>query len=256
MKNRRWRQKTALLVFIRNADALRSDWRNRGLTRVCVAVAAFSLGLLCCCAKVVADERGPGFGLRVGYALPLGEIGGKESKSLYDIAAGQIPLQLDFSYRIVDAISIDAFAEWGYVFPGNSTGYVCDLVENHCRGFQWAAGLGAAYHFISDRPISPWLGLSLGYEWLGIDVETPEYDVRVIIHGMMYGLIEFGTDFDVGNGFSMAPILNWSIGQFQTISADCDNVSGGLCDGGQIDNPKVHMWLQIGMRILYRLGQP
>src|SRR5258706_3836456 len=69
-------------------------------------------------------------GLRLGYALPLGDIS-KDNK-MSDAVSGMIPIWLDLGYMITPNIMLGLYAQYGFVMLASQVKDACDAAGASC----------------------------------------------------------------------------------------------------------------------------
>ncbi|HET6338619.1 MAG TPA: outer membrane beta-barrel protein [Polyangiales bacterium] len=205
-----------------------------------------------------AHDRDTGFegGLRVGYGIPLGDADGGPDSSLSGGISGQIPIQIDLGYRVIPNLTIGLYGQYGFGFVGDDASDGCDASSQiSCSAHDIRLGIQAHYHFQPGQKLDPWIGLGLGYEWMGFSVEGGGLEVSSTLHGFEFFNFQAGLDIAVAEHFYIGPVLTLSFAQFSSLSIDCSS-SSGLCDqmpsaSGDIDEKALHEWLMIGVRGVY-----
>jgi outer membrane protein W len=206
-----------------------------------------------------AHDRDTGIevGLRVGYGIPLGDADGGANSSLSDGISGQIPIQIDLGYRVIPNLTIGLYGQYGFGFVGDQISDGCDASSQiSCSAHDIRLGIQAHYHFQPREKLDPWIGLGLGYEWLGISVEGGGLEVSTTLHGFEFFNFQAGLDIAVAEHFYIGPVLTLSFAQFSSASVDCSSSASGLCGqmfgaSGDIDEKALHEWLMIGVRGVY-----
>jgi hypothetical protein len=155
-------------------------------------------------ALVPLAARGAGdgveFGARVGYAIPLGDVGA-------DRSGNEIP----FSTWVEHAIPIDV--ELGYrfdphVYAGVYGGYsvisraYCETGDCSDHGFR--VGVNVQLHPLGQVPVDPWFGLGFGYEWLSFSQRFPTGNDDRMLQGFEFAILQIGIDFTVS---STSPVI-------------------------------------------------
>jgi hypothetical protein len=198
---------------------------KRSLTAALIAVAVASAS------PARADDSGFTVGLRASYAFPRGQV--VTASNLSDMVAGSIPLWFDLGYRFTKSFQVGAYAQYAGLF-GLSRVASCP-VNGNCSSNSTRFGLETSYAFFPDASFDPWVGLGLGYESLGANVEGSDRTVRGF-----EGLAQLGLDWHVTKSFSFGPFLSASVGRF-----------GGESLGGvstDFSDTAYHTWLQAGLK--------
>ena len=191
------------------------------------------------------EDSGVDLGVRLGYGIPLGEIA--ENGDLNDAVTGQVPIWIDAGYRITPNWVVGLYFQYGFAFLADS---LCPNGAD-CSAHDIRVGLQGQYRFMPREKVNPWLGLGIGYEWLGgsVSVTTPVGSAEVSLdgHGFEFVNLQGGADFQVGDGIGIGPFLSFSLGEYSRGSA---SVTGaGTASGSQdIQNKALHEWLTLGVR--------
>jgi outer membrane protein W len=216
-----------------------------------VALIAAVVALSCLCTTVARAERHTGFeaALRLGYGIPLGDAAG--NAELSDGIAGQVPLILDIGYRITPMVFLGVYGQYGFAWLSDNYADGCDATNASCSAHDIRLGIEAQFHFQPLEKLDPWIGVGIGYEWAGLDVEVGNMEVDTTLSGFEFINLQAGLDIRVSEHFYVGPFLNFSIGQYSSASASCSG--GGLCAdqfgvNGDIDDKAVHEWLMLGVR--------
>ena len=222
---------------------------RRRATRGCCLAAA-----LLCCTGTAAAESDVAFeaGVRTGIGIPLGKV--NDESDLNDVAALQIPLQLDVGVRLFSNLFLGAYVQYGIAFVSDDVA-ACDdsdLVDIDCSSSDVRLGIQAHYHFMPRKSLDPWVGLGFGYEWANLSFEAGNADVSVTVAGFEFFSLQFGLDIAVSKHFRVGPFLSFSLAQFDDATVDCSGVN--VCHGGvyaDVENKALHEWLMLGVRLAF-----
>jgi hypothetical protein len=209
-----------------------------------IAVVAVFLG------AATAQAQGPapsGFslGARLGYGIPLGDadggdpIGGVPPAAMTDLVSGQIPIQLDVTYRFNPNWQVGLYFQYGIAFPASS---FCPTGAS-CSGSNVRFGAEAMYTFPSQG-FSPWLGLGLGFEWQNLFASAGGVSADFQVSGFEYLIFQAGGDWHVSPNFKMGPFLSFSFGSYDSLKV----TALGVTQSGSIANTTTHEWLQLGLK--------
>jgi hypothetical protein len=173
-------------------------------------------------------------GLRLGVALPMGNVDGLTGDSLGETVGVVVPLWLDLGARIGEHVYVGPYGVFGVGDDGDAVS-VCG-----CAILYGRAGLNALYHLRPSAPVDPWFGVGGGYERLVIDGDTAPG-----VNGWA-GDVEAGADLAIaGSRVTLGPFAALSLGQFD--SPGTYFRSGGTTP---ISAPKaLHGWLMLGLRV-------
>lgn len=200
------------------------------------------------------DDDGPppdgfSFGARVGYAIPMGSIA-KDSDlggatDLSKTAAGMVPLWVDAGYRIDPHWYVGGYFQLGIV---STSGDVCRRVAGtgscSSSGTDLRFGAMAKYTFKPDGKVSPWVGLSTGYEILNLAVTVGANSADMSTKGWEFAGAHVGADFHPARAFTIGPMFSASFGQYASQSWSRPNGSGS----SDFNNTALHQWVMFGVR--------
>lgn len=170
-------------------------------------------------------------GLRLGYALPMGDTA-KDSK-LGDAVSGQVPIWIDAGYMVTPNILLGLYGQYGFVGTKN-----CDS----CSAHDLRIGIQGQYHISPAEGVDPWVGLGIGYESLSASQKNPLTggDIDSGVSGFEFLNLQGGADFKVTDAFSVGPFLSFSLGQFSKT-----NLNGTSQD---ITDKAIHEWFTFGAK--------
>jgi hypothetical protein len=190
----------------------------------------------------VADRPGIDFGVRLGLAVPFGDIDGNMGDGLASAFSSAVPVVLEGGYRFSRAVTAGLLFQYGFgqVKDDRTTGCGNGI---GCSGNITRLGVEGLYHFPVAGSFVPFLGLGLGYEWMKI---VEDNGAVFGAHGFEFVTLQGGGDYRVAPQVSLGPFLSFSVARYDTVS----NPAGRAFD---IANPAVHEWLQIGLRGLFNL---
>jgi hypothetical protein len=220
--------------LLRLATAARVIRRPTLRATACVLAVGFILGRP---ARATAD--GPTTlafegGLRLGVALPTGNVDGLSGDSLGATVGVLVPLWLDLGARIGDHVYVGPYGVFGVGNEGSA------LSACSCAILYGRAGLNALYHLRPREWVDPWFGVGAGYEDLVIDAGTSP-----AVSGWTAD-VEAGVDLAVGASHTrLGPFAAFSLGQFD---------SPGTYYRGESATPinapsALHGWLTLGVRV-------
>jgi hypothetical protein len=204
---------------------------------------------------VHAEDTGFEAGVRVGYGIPLGNAA--QDGKLSDGIGGQVPLMIDIGYRVIPNLFIGLYGQYGFGWVGDTISTACDMSSQvSCSAHDIRLGVEGQFHFLPRQKLDPWVGLGLGYEWLGISIEGGGLQVSETLSGFEFFNLQAGLDIAVTEHFYIGPFLNLSFAQFSSLSLDCSSGASSLCSNafgasGDIQNKALHEWLLIGVRGAY-----
>jgi hypothetical protein len=120
-----------------------------------------------------------------------------------------------------------------------------------CSAHDIRVGLQGQYRFMPKESVNPWVGLGIGYEWLGgsISANTPLGSVEgsFDVHGFEFLNLQGGADFKVADGVGIGPFLSFSLGEYTDGSVAATG-AGTVSGSGELANKSLHEWLTLGVR--------
>jgi len=203
-----------------------------------ITVAGLAVASLFVATSAMADEGGGGLeaGLRLGYALPMGEAA-KDSK-MSDAFSGMIPVWVDVGYRIDPSLYAGLYAQYGLLS-------IKDCPDGaDCSGSDIRFGVMGAYHLMPAESFDPWLGFGIGYEMTKVKFSAGGQDSSTTYKGLEFANLQLGGDYKVSDGFAIGPFLSFSLGQYSSAEVEMAGVSAS----GDITDKGMHQWLALGVR--------
>ena len=187
----------------------------------------------------ISERSGFELGLRLGYAMALGEVA--DGTDFRNAVTGQIPLRLDALYRVNGKYAVGVFAQYGYAFI---TDNFCSGAS--CSGAAYKLGIEATRHFSPGRWFVPWVGVSLGYEWLRLGRKESGYDYSVATRGFELLALQVGAEHFTSPRFAVGPFVGLSFGRYSSVSEP-------TYGSQEIESTSLHEWLEVGVRGAFRL---
>lgn len=207
-----------------------------------------------------ADDAESGFeaGLRLGYAVPMGDV--DKDDPLSDGISGHVPLWVDVGYRITPEVFLGGYGQYGFGALAGDIETACDNLEQQAEASGGSGscsisilrlGLQAQYRFTPERESSGWLGVGMGYEWMPFHLEASgmgtSVEATLTTSGFEFLNLQLGWDFDLSPSFRLGPFFAFSLAQFSDTEVEC---SGALtCPASpSLDEKAMHQWLFFGVR--------
>jgi hypothetical protein len=178
------------------------------------------------------ELTGLSLGARVGYGIPMGDA--RAGISLGDVVSGQVPVQLDATWRFDRSWRLGLYAQYGFA---SVAGAFCPARAS-CSGQNLRLGAQAAYAFAAGSS-SPWVGAGLGLEWQTATVSAGGVSDDLRLFGFEILNLQAGVDWRPSAGLALGPFVSFALGQYQTVT------SGGASASL---STALHEWLQLGVR--------
>jgi hypothetical protein len=200
------------------------------------------------------------FALRTGFGLPLGKYASVQSlasvrdddNAISDDTHGVIPIWFDAGYRLNEHLLLGAYFMFGVVLP--KTAPADNPLGGGCpEGFDCFAtgvrlGLQAQYSFAPEAVIDPWLGVGLGYEWVGTELEgevfSIPFDASTRYSGPDLLQLQGGADYHTSSIFSLGPFASVSAMRYTS----CSLTLAGEESRCELEEGGWHGWLVLGVR--------
>lgn len=182
-------------------------------------------------------------GARLGYALGLGDVGG--TLGMNDWVSGQLPLQLDLTWRVRPNVALGVYFAWGLGRAGGDLASACDEPGAGCFASVRRLGVQVLRSFGAIRGFTPWVGGGAGYEWSTLSASPSSGRVHATIRGWEYLNLQVGADYPAARRLSVGPYLLVSIAEYG------EGELGG--EGGDIRDRSLHAWLGLGVRGTFEL---
>jgi len=190
---------------------------------------------------------------RVAVAFPIGNATGDTARtpngtSLADLVAWAVPLELELGARIGPAF-VGGYVSYAFGRAGSALeGGTSRSASNVRFGFE------VLWHLGPDRPVDPWVGLGVGYEWLNLSIGGTGGAITGSARGFEWVNLQVGIDFSLGRNFRLGPFVRNRIAQYDTASLGLVNSQGGEASStGDIQSKAVHLWIDVGLRLAFLL---
>jgi outer membrane protein W len=213
--------------------------------------ALFAVAALAAAAPARADrDSGLALGIRAAYAVPFGSA--VQGTDLDKVTAGSSPLQLDVGWRFDRRWQAGAYLGYGFVRLADEANAALAAqgatnIDGHAL---MRLGVQGIYTLLPDARFAPWVGASVGYEWLRYASATVAgKESEVGVRGFEAGL-QLGADYRLGSSFAVGPFAAFSVGQYRSRMTW---VSGAGETATDVADKGVHEWLQLGIKGSFEL---
>ncbi len=193
------------------------------------------------------DSPGVALGLRVGYAVPFGDVSG-DGASLSSTFSGAVPLVFEAGYRFDRRFTVGPYFQYAVAQVKDGAAAVCGNGVD-CSGSVIRLGLEGLYHLDLGSAFIPWVGLGVGYEWMNFDFSAGPVSGSASGNGWEFLTLQLGGDIYVAPQFAIGPFVSFSIARYGNASLH----SGNTTTSSDVAHPAVHEWLQFGARVSFDL---
>lgn len=194
------------------------------------------------------DKPGVDVAVRVGYAVPFGDVDGDSGDSLSGTFSGAVPFVVEAGYRFDRHFTLGPYFQYALAQVKDGAGGLCGNGVD-CSGSIIRLGLEGLYHLDLGSAFIPWFGLGVGYEWMNIDVSAGNNHASASAHGWEFLTLQLGGDIYVAPQFAVGPFISFSIARYGRASGSFGNTT----TSSDISNPAVHEWLEFGARFSFGL---
>jgi opacity protein-like surface antigen len=188
-----------------------------------------------------APESGVSLALSIGYAIPMGNI--DNTAKVSDFFSGGLPLQVDIGWRFTPNLYLGAFFEYSFAFLSSNVSATCSAAPGvSCSGGNIQFGVDFVYTFMPFAKFAPYVGLGVGWEiaTFSVSSSTSSQSSSLTLSGFQFARFIVGGDFRVGSAFRVGPFVNFSLGQYSSVSSTGFAVTLG--------EKSLHEWLQFGVK--------
>jgi outer membrane protein W len=191
---------------------------------------------------------------RLGYEIGMGSVESGERMS--NSFSGQVPIGIEVGYMVSPSVVIGLYGQYGFGILGSQFSDACSAANLSCSAHAVRFGVQGQYHLSPAEKLDPWFGVGLGYEMATMSI-SGNYAGTIINGSGTYKGFEFldlqgGTDFKLSSVLGIGPFLNFSIGEYGSVSAS-GALPGGPVGSGSIGSKTVHEWLTFGVRGAFTL---
>jgi hypothetical protein len=201
-----------------------------------------------------AEPEPTGFeiGLRVGYALPFGEL--LSGVALSNTAKGGVPFTLDVGYRVTPHLYVGALLSYA-ILRVNKIALACNtlLVDGpgDCSGTALRLAADVQYRQALGADLVAWGDAGLGLERLIIQYDEGGFGSPGPFSNSWSGVeiahVEAGLGKRLHPSLLVGPFASCAVGQFRS-SASSGN---GRTQSEDITDKRLHGWLSFGVRAMF-----
>jgi opacity protein-like surface antigen len=229
------------------------------MARTFVMVIVFGAALLAASTARAAEPAPSGIeiGLRTGYAFAAGNRGATPNQTdlaVGDYVAGQVPLWLDIGYRLDSGFYLGGFFQYGFGIVNDDRQDGCRNANVDCSASDTRVGVMGRYHLPVGAPLSPWLGLGVGYEWATFSVNQTligSSNTDATWSGFEFANLQVGADYHVAPKVALAPFVSVSIGQFRHASTETTIGMTTTTTDEDVTVTRLHEWILFGVRAAF-----
>jgi len=213
-----------------------------------IAIISLLLVVTALVSPAFADEGKFTLGARAARAVPLGTAG--DGWKLNELVTLGAPVQLDADVRVGDSWRVGGYFSYGPVaIADEAKDFLAAAGLSEIGGHrQQRVGLQVARDFRTSARLSPWVGVSAGYEWTRYAAAKVAGQETEIGMAGFDAAIQLGAAYKVTPRFTVGPYAAFDLGRFGK------NVSWTEDEGGtstDITEKGTHQWLRFGVKFGY-----
>jgi len=218
----------------------------------------------------VSPPIGLTLGARAGLALAVGSA--QKDLSMSSAVWGALPVVLELGYRFTDRISAGIYFQAGYaggsvklceglrtqLILSTSTRYTPSAACSVTGGYALRVGLEGLYRLpLPGRTLVPWLGLSVGAEYVSTSVQVKEFgqisNGTYKWDGPEYLGLQGGVEWPLSPGLAVGPYAALTLSRYTSQSLAVSGNGAGVVSGANgrslpSDERTVHSWLMAGVK--------
>ena len=209
------------------------------MRKAVIALAALAVLWAPAASRAEEQDLNLKLGVGLGYSIPFGDA--SKGEKLSDVAAGEVPVELELSYRFTHAISAGVYGGYGFGLVSSSSVEgvkASDVIDSITT---WRFGVQGEYEFQKLGPAIPYAGLRVGY--VTESVKQKNGGGTSSASGWEYLTVLAGADFEVAKELAVGPFASFAFGQYTTAKS-ADGSSASIPSSDQT----MHEWLTIGVR--------
>jgi hypothetical protein len=252
-------------------DLRRPAPRFSALPILTASALAFSLTTFAEVPEAAAKPVGLDVGLRLGYAVPMGDaaypqtsLGGiitlSQLVTMGEVVTGMVPIQLDVGYWVHRNILVGGYFQAAPALLSANQQNTCSNLRQQdasvaCSLADYRLGIQGQYHFLPAERFDPWVGLGLGFEWLtGTFSDSDGYQTTAY-NGFEFIHLQGGLDLLAVPGLRLGPFLGLSIAQYGSISSVTKTQNQLTTSERALSSAEVrlHEWFMFGIKGAYTL---
>ena len=209
------------------------------MRKAVIALAALAVLWAPAASRAEEQDLNLKLGVGLGYSIPFGDA--SKGEKLSDVAAGEVPVELELSYRFTHAISAGVYGGYGFGLVSSSSVEgvkASDVIDSITT---WRFGVQGEYEFGKVGPAIPFAALRVGYVTETLNGKNGLENASA--SGWEYFTLIGGADFEVAKGLAVGPFVSFAVGQYTTVKEP-----GGSSESIPSGDQTLHEWLTIGLR--------
>jgi hypothetical protein len=191
-----------------------------------------------------------------GVMFPFGDATSARGDSLSNRYSWQwMPLEVGLGAKIIDELYVGGYFNFGVGWEGGDykTGGRCNAGDGlsddvNCSSTSFRVGIELRYTFTPEERLSGWIGYGVGITSATQTIsDAGRYSETSTARGVELARLSGGLDVRASKGFGLGPYVLGSIGRFSHAKTE---IQGATTFDGSIENPALHLWLSVGLRMV------
>jgi hypothetical protein len=179
--------------------------------------------------------------------MPFGRVTDWSDGEMSNTFGSQLALLGELGWRPIPRLLIGGYVGVALGGPAGYTKDGCRSNDASCTAIGARLGFELLYHALPEGAADPWLGYGIGVEANSISQHDESRKTTATFTGFEYARFMLGVDFRITQRFGLGPVLDYSIGNYDHLSADRDGDSSEVSLGTKA----VHRWLTLGLRAAF-----
>jgi hypothetical protein len=194
-------------------------------------------------------RRGLQLGARVGYALPVGRLGGDASgasASISDLETAIVPVGVDAGVRLSPRVYVGGTGVWALGTAPHLRNNPCQQLGVSCSRQDAQVRGEARFYFAPDANVGGWAALGAGWELASFAQTVGARTTTATRTGPILPDMQLG--FDMRHG-TTAVAFYFGVSLAMYLTRGVDPASAPVATW--IEDRDVHVWVTFGMRGSY-----
>ena len=191
--------------------------------------------------------------LRLGLRGPQGRATSAPEDKLSNRYSRQIFTFVDAGAKVTEDLYVGGYVGFATGEEGSDPRVesLCDpdITEGvTCSAEAYHLGIELQYSFRPDQRFNPWVGYGIGWEVATQSLRDSIGDRREesSVSGLELARIGLGADWRLGRAVGLGFFLEFALGRYTRKEA---SVNGKELGSGSIDDPTLHSWIGLGIRM-------
>jgi hypothetical protein len=200
-----------------------------------------------------AARQGFQMAVRVGASVPTGKRSGSDGDAMSDYFGPVAAVAPEFGGKLTKNICLGGSLGAGVGPAAGKALDACRSAGLSCTTFSFRLVGEVQYHFIPDGIWNPWIGYGVGVEQSTLSVSqnssTSSYGGDISSTGFEYAHLMAGVDYRHSKSFGMGPFVDFSLGQYESVSYD---LPGRSSSQQAMSSKALHEWITFGLRFVIK----